>query len=1165
MSESAVNPAAVMTAPILGEECLPEVEALVRAWLESASTKPVHASARRLADVLKDDAGLDFTVGFVDRVIRPEDLGVAARALRELTLCTPEFLPWYQRGALKAGSGLSRVAPGVVIPVARRVLRRMVGHLLIDATDSKLGAQISRLRERGVGLNINLLGEAVLGDAEAARRLAGTRTLLERPDVDYVSVKVSAVIAPHSAWSYDQAVAHVVDELLPLYRYAATETAAGRRKFINLDMEEYHDLDITIEVFQRILDREEMLNLEAGIVLQAYLPDALGAMIRIQEWSAARVARGGAPVKVRLVKGANLPMERVQSSLYGWPVATWGSKQDSDTSYKQVLNYALTPERAANVRLGVAGHNLFDVAYAWTLAGRRGVRDRIEIEMLLGMAEGQAEAVRETLAAEGAGLLLYVPVVHPRDFDVAISYLVRRLEEGASTDNFMSAVFDLYAEMNTRGGLYERERGRFVAALRAVTDVVAGPNRTQDRRRPVHALERAPHDPAAGFANVPDTDPSLPANQAWGRDITARIAGSQLGVDLVAAYSLTEVAQVEAVLAEATEAGRAWAARPAAERAAILRAAAIEFENRRADLLEVAGSECGKTLDQGDPEVSEAIDFLTYYAELAEGLDAVDGARPVPVGLTVVTPPWNFPVAIPTGGVAAALAAGSAVVIKPAPQAARCGSLLTQILWEAGVPREVLRLVHVPENEAGQALVASPLVGRLILTGAFETAALFRRFRADLPLLAETSGKNSIVITPDADLDLAVKDLAYSAFGHAGQKCSAASLGILVGSVATSERFRHQLVDAVSSLTVGLPSDPTTQMGPLIEPAAGKLLSALTTLAPGESWLVQPRQLDETGRLWSPGVKTGVKRGSEFHRTEYFGPVLGLITADSLEEAIAIQNETDYGLTAGLHSLDREEIETWIATVEAGNAYVNRSTVGAVVRRQPFGGWKRSAVGAGTKAGGPNYLIGLSDWESAPATRTAPVTGAAAALLAAAAERGLDPEGRLARSLGSDAAAWADEIGVVRDVSGLLAEQNHFRYLPVPVTVRFEGGSETDLLRVVGAGLTAGAPLTVSLATPLSADGAAALARSGVVPVTADAAQWARTLTGADAPHRVRLIGGSREVFAAASEGRADVALYAQPVLEAGRIELLTFVHEQAVAVTAHRFGSPTSLVEGLL
>ncbi|WP_415857410.1 aldehyde dehydrogenase family protein, partial [Sinomonas sp. G460-2] len=386
-------------------------------------------------------------------------------------------------------------------------------------------------------------------------------------------------------------------------------------------------------------------------------------------------------------------------------------------------------------------------------------------------------------------------------------------------------------------------------------------------------------------------------------------------------------------------------------------------ERRRADLLEVMASECGKTLDQGDPEVSEAIDFAHYYATLARELDAVDGARFVPSRLTVVTPPWNFPVAIPAGSTLAALAAGSAVVIKPAKQARRSGAVMVAAIWDAldaaGIPRDVLQYVQLEERALGQRLVAHADVDRVILTGGYETAQLFRSFRKDLPLLAETSGKNAIIVTPSADLDLAARDVAQSAFGHAGQKCSAASLVVLVGSVAKSKRFHHQLLDAVQSLHVGYPWDPRSQMGPVIEPPGEKLERGLTQLGLGEHWVLEPRQLDGSGKLWSPGVRTGVRPGSEYHLTEYFGPVLGVMTAPTLEAAVRLVNEVDYGLTSGLHSLDGAEIAYWTSTIQAGNLYVNRGITGAIVRRQPFGGWKKSAVGAGTKAGGPNYLVGL--------------------------------------------------------------------------------------------------------------------------------------------------------------------------------------------------------------
>lgn len=1124
--------------------------ALVRHWLTEASKVPVDSSAKQLAGVLKDPDGLAFTVGFVDGVIRPEDLSVAARNLGALAPKVPGFLPWYMRSAVKVGAAVAPVLPQVVIPIARRVLREMVGHLIIDASDAKLGRSIGRIKREGVRLNVNLLGEAVLGDHEAERRLAGTVRLLERPDVDYVSIKVSSTVAPHPAWAFEEAVQHVAEKLAPLYALAAR---SEKPKFINLDMEEYKDLDLTIAVFMEILGRPEFTDLEAGIVLQAYLPDSLAAMIRLQEWAAARRARGGAGIKVRVVKGANLPMEQVEASLHDWPLATWGSKQDSDTHYKRVLNYALQPGRVNNVRIGVAGHNLFDLAFAWLLAGERGVRSGIEFEMLLGMAQGQAEAVKRDVGS----LLLYTPVVHPSEFDVAIAYLIRRLEEGASQDNFMSAVF----ELSENEALFEREKNRFLASLGQLDTSIPAPNRRQDRTVPA-----APH-PGTGFENTPDTDPSLPANRNWGRAILERVATSELGLDIVAATTLTRAEDLEDTVAGAVEAAGSWGSLTGAERAEILHRAGDALEARRADLMEVMAAETGKTLDQSDPEISEAVDFAHYYAERARDLDDVDGASFSPVRLTVVTPPWNFPVAIPAGSTLAALAAGSSVIIKPASQARRSGSVMVDALWAAGVPREVLRLVQVDERDLGRRLISDPRVDRVILTGGYETAELFRSFRADLPLLAETSGKNAIIVTPSADLDLAAKDVAQSAFGHAGQKCSAASLVILVGSVSSSQRFRNQLLDAVTSLSVGYPSDPATQMGPVIEPAAGKLLDGLTTLGEGESWLVQPQQLDESGRLWSPGVRDGVKRGSTYHLTEYFGPILGIMTAATLEEAIALQNDIDYGLTSGIHSLDSREIDTWIKGVQAGNLYINRGITGAIVQRQPFGGWKKSVVGAGTKAGGPNYLVGLGSWSPRQSTAGgAPLPGAAP-LLAAARAAGLSGTdlARLERSAASDAASWNSEFGRVKDISALSAERNLFRYLAHPVTVRLaEGAPVADLVRVLLAAWAADAPVAVSSATELPDALRTVVAAQAESVTTEDDDAW--LARAASLPvRRVRLIGQDASPLAAATGGRPDLAIYAQPVTESGRVELLPFLQEQAISITAHRFGTPNALTDTII
>jgi len=1159
-STTRTRPAGTATnsTPALPETIGADAVELARDWAQRGAANGTNGSAALLAQVLKDENGLDFTIGFVDRVIRPEDLRVAAHNLADLAKRTPAFLPWYMRAAIRLGGFVAPILPWPVVPIARMVLRQMLAHLIVDARPGRLGPAIARLKKPGIRLNINLLGEIVLGKAEAERRLEGTKKLLQRADVDYVSIKVSSIESQLNLWAFDETVERVTKRLTPLYEMAVE---APTPKFINMDMEEYRDLDLTIAVFERILDQPQLLKLEAGIVLQAYLPDALSAYQRIVEWSTARVARGGAPVKVRLVKGANLAMETVEATLHGWELATWHSKQATDTNYKRVLDWALTPERTSAVRIGVAGHNLFDIAFAHLLAEARGVSQSVEFEMLLGMAEGQADAVRKDVG----GLLLYTPVVLPQEFDVAIGYLIRRLEENASQENFMSAVFELVDNKE----LWNRERDRFLASLADVDTRVPAANRQQSR-----LTKPTPFD--AEFANTADTDPALPDNRVWGAKVLAKVEKSKIGLDIVKAAAVSNEKDLDAVFARVLPAAKGWAALGGKGRAAILRKAADVLEDTRGNLIEVMATEAGKTIAEGDVEISEAIDFARYYAQLAEELETVDGAKYTPSKLIVVTPPWNFPVAIPAGSTLAALASGASVIIKPAKQAQRSGAVMVDALWRAGVPRDVLALVDLKDRSLGEKMVGHPKVDRVILTGGYETAELFRSWRPELNIMAETSGKNALIVTPSADLDLAVADLVKSAFGHAGQKCSAASLVILVGSVARSERFERQLVDAATTLRVGYPSDPTTQMGPIIEAANGKLKKGLTELGSGERWLLKPEQLDDTGRLWSPGIRTGVAPGSYYHLTEFFGPILGIMRANTLEEAIKLQNQIDYGLTSGLHSLDHDELATWLATVEAGNLYVNRGITGAIVRRQPFGGWKRSVVGASTKAGGPNYLVHLGSWKSTKSKAKAQISDAVAAIVAAS---GSDFVERSARS---DQAAWEREFGVLKDVSALGVERDVFRYLSLPVLVRLNaGGSLDELTRVLAAGVRAGGMLatnkpasksvagrnvSVSVAEPLPAELARAVAATGASVVVESDEEWlARARAGALDTSRVRLLGGGHQELSEALDGSPDVAIYSDAATEAGRIELLPFLREQAIAITAHRFGNPDHWSEAVL
>src|SRR6266851_2209789 len=957
-----------------------ELAAVLLREARAQQTPEEHAQARKLAGMIADPHGKALTIALADQAFRshrPERIADQLAYLLE-RYGVPRYMDWWERVALLLGGALAHYLPSLVVPPIVARLRHETESLILPGEDADLRRYLAERRADGIRLNLNQLGEAILGEAEAARRLEAYLALLARDDVEYISVKVSSVSNQVDLTAFRHTVEVVKERLRTLYRQAQRHHyrhTDGRvtPKFVNLDMEEYRDLDLTVAAFREVLDEDEFRTLPAGIVLQAYLPESHRAQRALVAWALGRVERGGAPIKLRIVKGANLAMERIEADLHGWAQAPYAAKLEVDANFKRMIEYGSRPEHTRAVHLGVASHNLFDVAYGLLLRADEGIERWVEFEMLEGMANHQARVVQ----ARAGGLLLYAPVVRAEDFHSAIAYLVRRLDENTAPDNFLRHVFGLEPGSPD----WDLERDRFLQAFDRLDGLSDAPRRTQDRAA---ETDRGASDLAAPFVNEPDTDWALPANRDWiervreawrerpPESVPLQIAGELITGGRQAErhdrsrpervayrHGLADRAQLHRALDAARVAQAAWAARPPGERRVLLDGAAAMLARRRGDLIGAMIVDGAKTVAEADPEVSEAIDFARYYARALGPGDEVDGARMEPLGVVVVAPPWNFPLSIPAGGVLAALAAGNAVLLKPAPEAVLVGWHLASALWEAGIPREALQFVPCPDDEIGRGLITDARVDAVILTGSVETARRFLGWRPDLRLFAETSGKNAIIVTALADRDQAVRDLVRSAFGHNGQKCSAASLAICQAEVYDDPAFRRQLRDAAASLAVGSAWEEASRLTPLTQPPGAALQRALTTLDAGEEWLLEPRALSREAPLWSPGIKLGVRRGAFFHRTECFGPVLGLMRAADLDEAIELANDQPFGLTGGIQSLDDREIARWLERIEAGTLYVNRHITGAIVGRQPFGGWKASSVGPGAKAGGPNYVLQL--------------------------------------------------------------------------------------------------------------------------------------------------------------------------------------------------------------
>lgn len=1154
--------------------------------LQSAAERRQQAELDRMLRTPADKATL---VQLTDQAFRSQ---AAPRTAEQFTHILdvqgiPRFFSPLDRALLRGFQTFGDWLPSVTVPLVKAHLRHETANVVLPAEPELLHEHLAARREQGVRMNLNFLGESLLGEDEAQARLNKYLEALQSSEVEVLSVKISTIYSQILPVAREHTLTQLCNRMELLYREAAhlryvRPDGVRVPKFVYLDMEEYRDLWLTAETFMRTLDRPGLEGVQAGIALQAYIPDSFAMQQRITDWTRRRVERGGAPVTIRIVKGANMEMERIDAALHDWPQAPLRTKLETDANYKQMLHFGFAEPNLAAVRIGVASHNLFDVAYGLVLAAHVQAGDRVQFEMLEGMANHQRRALLE----QTERLLLYAPACRKEEFLNAIGYLIRRLDENTGPENFLGHAFRLKVGSDDWRMLETGFRRAFFVPVEPT------PQRTQDRTTETFDDPRREM-PWRELENEADTDWSLPQNSAWaesivGRDpdalknfvIPAVVAGRDI-VELehkpcldpsrpgavVCRYALAGDAEIDEAVACAQSDPDGWRALSVDERNEILGRVAQQLRRDRGPLVWSALANGGKLVTESDPEVSEAIDFVEFYRASARRYFELPSVRAVGCGVVVVVPPWNFPIAIPCGGVAAALAAGNTVILKPASDTVLVTWQLCQSFWNAGVSRRVLQFLPCAGSGPGSRLVGRDGVSAVILTGGTDTALRMLARKPAMRLSAETGGKNVTIVSALADRELAIKHVLHSAFSHTGQKCSATSLLVLDAEVYDDPQFKRMLCDAVRSLQVGSAYELASRVGPLVRPPSGVLEQALKTLEPGESWAVMPRQVGRNPNLWSPGVKYGVQPGGVTHRTEFFGPVLGVMRYERLAEAIEMVNGTGYGLTSAIHSLDDREIEQWKAGVQAGNLYINRGTTGAIVLRQPFGGMRQSAVGPGIKAGGPNYVACFMDFTDVdpPVGREVfDVDNVDLNALAAACNPQMPDDARLLTAIESYDRAWRDEFAREHDHMRLLGQDNVRRYLPfkeicvriMPDDSRFDVFARSAAARVTGARVLASFAPGCRAEVREQLDEWTDAWAAGIELLDETDEQLLAHL--AQQPDlRIRYAARDRVPAAvraaAVKEGRwiADV-----PVSGEGLVELLWYVREQSVSHDYHRYGN---------
>lgn len=1115
---------------------------------------------KEIGRMIKDPNGKLFVAEMTDQCFRSAD---SKRAVDQLLfildrLGIPKFLSFRKKASLATFKLFGRLFPSLFAPFSKEMVRKETSHVILPGEAKPLAKHIERRKKEGIQVNLNRIGEAILGEEEAENRLRMYLSDLANPNVEYISVKISTLCSQLNLLAWNDTLELLAKRLRTLYRVAMDEANDRGEKFVNLDMEEYRDLPLTVALFKKVLSEEEFFRHSAGIVLQSYLPDSFPILHELTEWALERIAKGGAPIKIRLVKGANLAMEKVEASLRNWPQAPYTLKSDTDANFKKMIDYGFQIKRLHAVHLGIGSHNLFDIAYCLILMKERGITGGVTFEMLEGMAGSLKKVVQEL----NSGLLLYCPAAEKEQFQNAVAYLVRRLDENTAPENFLSSSFSL----NVGSKEWLEQTQFFTESCKKKDSVSNAPRRQQNRYESPKAL-------CTCFDNDPDTDWTLADNRKWAAELLQKwsqtsiptipivIDGEtiydtkQKGFGFDPAFpekeayefALASFKEIDRALEAAYGAQEKWAAKSLSERSKVLSAAAMSLKRMRGSLMGAMCKDSGKNMLEADVEISEAIDFAEYYRLNAEEWHHLSDIKWHPKGPVVVAPPWNFPCSIPAGGILAALAAGNAVLFKPAPEAVLVGYELAKILWEAGIDKKLLQFIPCLDEPAGSKLIQDSRVGAVVLTGATATAKLFLKLNPHLDLIAETGGKNAIIVTSLADRDLAIKDIVQSAFGYSGQKCSACSLAILEREVYEDPVFLKALKDAAQSLKVGTPWNPASKVTPLIKEPSDALKRGLTTLEPGESWLLEPVQ--HNSLLWSPGIKLGVKEGSFMHRTELFGPVLGIMCAENLTHAIELANGTPYGLTSGLQSLDEREIDFWMRSIVCGNAYINRGITGAIVERQPFGGTKESSFGKGAKAGGPNYLTQLMTAEQAGLPAGVGILNEKLQGLIEGSRLPVGEKEDLKDSLSNYVYYMENYFKLAHDPMRILGQDNLLVYVPHElVTLRVsERDSLKDVLKVIGACLLTKTPLEISIpksfADKLPAEQLfieseeEMLERFKVRPI-----------------NRIRVLHRPSDGLA---QGLAELAcrVHAGPVLGNGRLELLNYLREVVFSIDYHRYG----------
>jgi RHH-type proline utilization regulon transcriptional repressor/proline dehydrogenase/delta 1-pyrroline-5-carboxylate dehydrogenase len=923
------------------------------------------------------------------------------------------------------GLKMGGLAKGIEAKFISNRITAMASNFMAGTDAASALAYLQKLWSEGVAFSVDLLGEACVSTEEVAAYQRRYLDLIEtlpaavakwpanpRLETDYlgpiprtnVSIKISSLCARTDPIDFQGSLDALIESLRPIL-----EAAKKHNVLVNFDMEQFALKDLTLSLFERCC---QAIDFPAGLAVQAYLRSGMEDIERVIGWA----KRSGRQVTVRLIKGAYWDYETINAERMDWPVPVWSEKRETDACFERMAQRIVEemPRKPGEggVKLATGSHNIRSIAFILAQLEKHGLPESAyEAQKLSGMGD----QLRAALEQRGLRIREYAPV---GEMIPGMAYFVRRLLENTSNQSWLRAGFSdevpdgvlLASPHGVGSGQWAVGSGQWAvgsgqsAVGSGQSAVGSGQSAVGSRQSAVESGREGPIPPSAlspppssnpqsPIPNPPATRHALtPAIEGLGdglpmlnepmRDFS-QTAARELFAEAVAKTKVPAIArkvgaeEARKAIAAAAAAFPAWRDRDPLDRAQMLIKAAALMRERRDELSAIMIREAGKPWREADADTCEAIDFCEFYARAAVGLfqpqrlgqfvGELNHQWHQPRGVTSVISPWNFPLAICCGMTTAALVVGNPALVKPSTQTRGIAQAMCDILWAAGVPKDVLHFLPGEGRDIGDILVRDPRVAMIAFTGSKEVGLGILRAAGETPegqpfvkkVVCEMGGKNAIIVDESADLDEAVLGVRQSAFGYCGQKCSACSRAIVLDGV--HDQFLHRLVESTRTLAIGDPALPGTDFGPVIDEKAAAKIRGYIEIAKGEGRLELACQVpaglaEKVGKPYvGPHIFSGIERRHRLAQEEVFGPVLAVMRVKSFEEALDVANSTAYKLTGSVYSGKPAHLEAARREFRVGNLYLNRGSTGALVGRQPFGGFGLSGVGS--KAGGADYLL----------------------------------------------------------------------------------------------------------------------------------------------------------------------------------------------------------------